>query len=169
MPSYIVHLCLAKEYIRKHGVEDENEFMSGTIYPDSVNPKGITHYSPYWSSDTNLYQFLLDKKLDSSYQEGYFLHLLADCLFYNKYFHAWRKIEREKLMHDFDILSTKLVKQYHLTNIPEEAKKHIKLVEGKTIEYHYDKVVKFIDEVSTYDIHKLAEEILLKKDYQFLL
>ena len=59
MPSYVVHICLATEYARKHKVEKEEEFIEGTIYPDGVVPKSISHYSPKYSEDTNLYEFLL--------------------------------------------------------------------------------------------------------------
>ena len=59
MLGILVYLCLAKEYIRKHNVEKEKEFFEGTLYPDTVQPKKISHYSSYWFSNTNLYQFLL--------------------------------------------------------------------------------------------------------------
>lgn len=169
MPSYMTHLCLAKEYIKKHSIENEEEFIRGTIYPDSVEPKGKTHYSDCYSSDTNLFHFLLDKTLDSSFDEGYFLHLLADCVFYNKYFPEHRQIERSILMNDFNILTKKLIQKYEITKVPNEVQKYIKYVEGTTIEYHYDKVIEFIEEVSNYELHKLAEKILQEKDFSFLL
>ena len=34
----------------------------------------------------NLYRFLQDRQLNTSFNRGYFLHLLTDYLFYNKYF-----------------------------------------------------------------------------------
>lgn len=145
MPSYIIHLCVAKEYAKKYHVENEEQFCLGTIYPDSEENKGKTHYSEKSSAKTNLYHFLLDKKLDSSFNEGYFLHLLADCLFYNKYFSGWKTIDSQLLYRDFDILNEKLIKQYHLTTVPKEVEKYFEIkAEGKTIEYHYDKVVQFI-------------------------
>lgn len=169
MPSYVIHICLAKEYAKKHEVKNMNEFIEGTIYPDSIQPKGITHYSPYWSSDTNLYAFLLDKSLNSSYDEGYFLHLLADCIFYNKYFSNHRDFEPEHLREDFDKLNLKLIPRYKIENLSEEVSKYQHTIEGQTIEYHYDKVIEFIEEVSDYDLHHLAKEILKRKDYHFLL
>ena len=170
MPSYITHLCLAKEYIRKHNnIENEEEFIRGTLYPDSIEPKGKTHYSDCYSSDTNLYAFLLDQKLDSSFQEGYFLHLLADYIFYNKYFPDHRKKERSQLLNDFDILSTKLLEKYEITNVPKEVEKYVCYQEGETIEYHFEQVILSIEEISNYELHALAEKILYEKDYQFLL
>ncbi len=169
MPSSIIHVCLAKEYARKHKVKNEKEFVAGTIYPDHVPIKGETHYSDYYSSDTNLYQFLLDKKLDSSFNEGYFLHLLADCIFYNKYFPNHRKKERSQLMNDFHILSTKLIQKYEVLRIPKEVQKDIRVQEGETVEYHYEKVIQSIEEISNYELHGLAKRILEEKDFKFLI
>lgn len=168
MPSYMIHLCLAKEYARKYKVENEKEFIEGTFYPDKVEIKGETHYSPYYSSDTNLYAFLLDKKLDSSFNEGYFLHLVADCVFYNKYFADHRNFDRTVLSNDFDILNPKLLSRYHITAMPDELKKYWVCQEGQTVEYHYDKVIQFIEEVSNYELHELGEKILQERDFQFL-
>lgn len=123
----------------------KKSFSCGTIYPDSETNKGKTHYSQKSSAGTNLYYFLLDKKLNSSYNEGYFLHLLADCLFYNKYFSGWKTMDSDLLYRDFDILNQALIKQYNLTKVPKEVEKYFQIqAEGKTIEYHYDKVNKFI-------------------------
>lgn len=169
MPSYMIHLCLAKEYARKYKVENEEQFIEGTFYPDNVEIKGETHYSPYYSSDTNLYEFLLDKKLNSSFNEGYFLHLVADCVFYNKYFADHREFDRAILRKDFDILNPHLMSRYGITKTPREVKQYMVYQEGETVEYHYDKVIQFIEEVSNYELHKLEEKILQEKDFQFLL
>ena len=168
MPSYMIHLCLAKEYARKYKVENEKEFIEGTFYPDKVEIKGETHYSPYYSSDTNLYEFLQDRKLDSSFNEGYFLHLVADCVFYNKYFADHRNFDRAILRKDFDILNPQLMSRYNITETPGEVKQYLVWQDGQTVEYHYDKVVQFIEEVSNYELHKLGEKILQEKDFQFL-
>lgn len=170
MPGYIIHICVAKEYAKKHKVADENEFVEGTIYPDSIRPKGKTHYSPYDSSDTNLLNFLENKKLDSSYNEGYFLHLLADYLFYNKYFLAWKTIGADALYNDYDVLNQKLVSKYDINEVPDVVKPYFEIKkDGETVEYHFDKVVKFIEEVSNYNLHELAEQIVEKNDFKFLL
>lgn len=169
MPGYIIHLCIAKEYMKKHDISDEKIFCDGTVYPDNKPDKNITHYSTSSSAGTNLYQFLLDKKLDSAYNQGYFLHLLADCLFYNKYFSGWKNISRELLYNDYDILNKPLLDRYNLEYIPKGVEKYFNVSKmGETIEYHYDKIVQFIEEVSNYNLEELAQEILLKKDYKFL-
>lgn len=170
MPGYVIHLCVAKEYVKKHNVENEVKFIEGVIYPDSITLKGQTHYSEQASAETNLYKFLLDKKLDSSYNEGYFLHLLSDCVFYNKYFMGWKTIDKSLLYNDYDILNPMLIQKYNLTKAPKGLEGYFsRKQEGQTIEYHYNKVIEFIDEISNYELHEVAEKILLKKDYKFLL
>lgn len=170
MPGFVIHLCIAKEYIRKHkNIENENEFFDGAIYPDTLN-KSESHYSPGLSNDTNLYKFLLNQKIDTSFNKGWFLHLLSDCLFYKKYFTECGKISSELLYNDYDVINKPLKEKYELSYVPKEAEYFFNIEkEGKTVYYHYDKVVDFIDIVSNFDLDKLAEEILLKKDYKFLI
>lgn len=169
MPSHLIHFCLANEYAPKYKVKNKKEFLEGTFYPDNVDIKGKTHYSPYYSSDTDLYKFLQDKKLDSSFNEGYFLPLVADCVFYKKYFADHRNFERAILLNDFDILSPKLIEHYHVTEFPDWVAKSLVCQNGETVEYHYDKVLQFMEEVLNYELHQLAERILREKNFQFLL
>lgn len=46
MPGYVIHVAVAQEYLKKHKnvKEDYDEFINGTIYPDSVSDKSLTHY-----------------------------------------------------------------------------------------------------------------------------
>ena len=62
-----------------------------------------------------------------------------------------------------------MIRKYEVEQTPELAKKYVVIEEGETVEYHYDKVVTFIGEVSNYDLHELAHEILKRKDYRFLI
>lgn len=83
MAGYVIHLAVAEEYLRNHKqTENYEEFIEGIIFPDSVKDKSETHYAVK-SSKSNLDKFLKDKKIDNSFNRGYFLHLLTDYLFYN--------------------------------------------------------------------------------------
>lgn len=169
MPGYIIHLCLAKEYMRKHKKQMETSFFDGTVSPDQTNDKYKTHFLDKSTVGANLYNFLLEQKLDTVYNEGYFLHLVADCLFYNKYFSGWRKMDSKLLYNDYDILNKPLIEKYSIKYVPEGLEKYFNVSKtGETIEYHYDKVIQFIEDVSNYNLQELAEEILLRKDYKFL-
>lgn len=45
MPGYVMHLAVAQEYLKKHNnKENIDEFIKGTIYPDSVEDKSLTHF-----------------------------------------------------------------------------------------------------------------------------
>ena len=84
MPGYVIHIAVATEYIRKFGTSDEAKFIEGTLAPDllAVGGKAKTHYSKSTSDKTDLGEFLRSNEIHSSYMEGYFLHLIADFLFY---------------------------------------------------------------------------------------
>lgn len=169
MAGYVIHIIIAEEYIRKHGIENKEEFIEGTIYPDSVKIKGTTHYSPYYSSDANLYDFLLDRKLDNSYNLGYFLHLVVDVLFYNKYF-ILPRIDgiSEIVHHEYDILNKKLQEKYN-PYLPEEIRHYTKYADGKLEFLNENKIYECIEEASDYDLVELAEKILKERDYKKIL
>ena len=86
MAGYVIHLAVAEEYLKKHKERQEeyNEFINGVIFPDSIKDKLTTHYGEK-SSVSNLYEFLKVNKIETSFKRGYFLHILTDYLFYNKY------------------------------------------------------------------------------------
>ena len=60
MPSFLVHIAVAKEYMRKHknDVDNEEEFIKGTVEPDFTDNKYETHYHNYGNSKVGLNYFL---------------------------------------------------------------------------------------------------------------
>ena len=121
MPGYVIHLSVAEEYLRKQTKVKENydEFIEGVIYPDSVTDKSLTHYGKS-SSYSNLYNFLKERELKNSFNRGYFLHLLTDYLFYNKYIDFFSK----DIYNDYDILNRQWIDKYNVT-LPEKIKKYV--------------------------------------------
>ena len=156
MAGYVIHLSVAEEYIRKHPKENEgyNEFIDGVIFPDSVKIKSETHYGPE-SSKANLYEFLKEHKLKTSFERGYFLHLLTDYLFYNRY------IDRisTDLYDDYDILNDTLVEKYKVV-LPEVAQKVVHSKKGKPKILSIELVDKLIKDISELDIDEVAEEVI---------
>jgi len=75
LAGYVIHLAVAEEYLKKNMKLKENydEFIKGVIYPDSVTDKSQTHYGKN-SSETNLYKFLQEHDVKTSFTKGYFLH-----------------------------------------------------------------------------------------------
>jgi hypothetical protein len=45
MASFNIHLAIAKRYAKKNGVENLKAFYSGTIDPDLVEDKNVSHYT----------------------------------------------------------------------------------------------------------------------------
>lgn len=156
MPGYMIHLAIAKEYLRKHTkkAEDLEDFIEGVIYPDSVKDKSETHYGAK-SCYSNLYDFLKERKIDNSYDRGYFLHLLTDYLFYNRYIDHTSK----DIYNDYDILNKKLIDKYNI-EVPEKIKDKMYFKEGNLLILTYEIVDKLIEDVSRMDIDKVANEVM---------
>lgn len=156
MPGYVIHLAVAKEYLKKskNRNENEEEFINGVIFPDSVKDKAITHYGEK-SSKSNLYEFLKDKNVNNSFNRGYFLHLLTDYLFYNKYVDRMTK----DMYNDYDITNKKLIDKYNV-ELPNEIKGSVFFNEGDLQILSYDLLYKMIDEISNMDIDKIAKDVI---------
>lgn len=169
MAGYVIHLIIADEYLRKteEVIKDKEEFIKGVIYPDSVKIKGETHYSPYYSSDVNLYEFVKANidKLDEDFYKGYFLHLLTDFLFYKKHFVLPKAgIATEIIHNDYDILNNELLEKYK-TNIPEDLKKFCNRKEGNPVYVKREHIYECIDDCSSYNLVNLAKKIYDEKDF----
>lgn len=155
MAGYVIHLAVAEEYLKKHNNIKENydEFIEGVIYPDSVTDKSLTHYGSK-SSKVILKAFLKENKLESSYQKGYFLHLVTDYLFYNKYLDIFTK----DIYDDYDILNKFLIEKYNV-KIPSKVEDKIFYKEGKTKLLTKELSEKVIDEISELDLKIIEKEI----------
>ena len=55
MAGYVIHLAVAKEYLRNFRIKDEKEFLRGIIAPDllSHGDKTTTHYRDRKSTRLN--------------------------------------------------------------------------------------------------------------------
>ena len=157
MPGYVIHLVVAEEYLRKHKniIEKYDEFIEGVIYPDGVKDKSITHYGEK-SSKTNLYKFLQKNKVNNSFERGYFLHLITDYLFYNRYIDTMGN----EIYNDYDKLNQYLINKYKIV-FPEKIKEYAKVYqEGKCKLLSLELVNKFIDDVSNLDIDNVEAEVI---------
>ena len=156
MPGYVIHLSVAEEYLRKQTKIKENydEFIEGVIYPDSVNDKSLTHYGKS-SSYSNLYNFLKERELKNSFNRGYFLHLLTDYLFYNKYIDFFSK----DIYNDYDILNRQLIDKYNVT-LPEKIKKYVFFKENLELKIlSLPLVEKIITDISSMQLDDIAKQV----------
>ena len=156
MPGYVIHLAIAEEYLNKNKNEIYSEFIEGVIYPDETNDKYKTHY---WNElrSVDLYKFLQSNEIKDSFKKGYFLHLLTDYLFYNKYIEYWSK----DIYTDYDLLNEYLIKKYNV-KFPDRLKRYIHTdIRGKKlIILSRDLVEKFIDDISKLNLEVIATEIM---------
>lgn len=179
MPGFVIHIAIAKEYERKHKNEIKNteEFIKGAIAPDYIsitNPnenKNKTHYGIWgdWTSNNqeiHLNEFLEDKKvnLNTDYWKGYFIHLLSDHYFSEKYFKQEiynAKKNKEKLYNDYDCLNKELLKKYNI-EVLEETKKYMNCFDEKPKYLEINKVEKFIEDMSNINL-KEQEQLIRQK------
>lgn len=157
MAGYVIHLAVGEEYLRNFPNEIINykEFIDGIIYPDSVTDKSLTHYGPK-SSQVHLDQFFKDKDLDTDFNKGYFIHLVTDYLFYNKFLTIFSK----KYMHnDYDILNKSLEDRFKV-KIPDKIKNSVFYNSGETKILNLDDTINFIKETARYDINFIKTEVL---------
>lgn len=156
MAGYIIHISVGEEYIRLHPNEIKNheEFISGIIYPDSVADKSLTHCGPK-SSKVNLSNFFKDKDIDTDFNKGYFLHLVADYLFYNKFL----KVFSKNIYNDYDILNRELEKIFNV-NVPNEIKDKVLYKSGQTQILNLDETIDFIKKVASYKLEDIKKEVL---------
>ena len=155
MAGYVIHLAIAEEYLKKHKdvKEDYDEFIKGVIYPDSVTDKSLTHYG-IKSSKVILKDFLQDNEINNSYMRGYFLHLITDYLFYNKYLEKFSK----DIYNDYDILNKRLIEKYNVV-LPENIQNNVFYEDGETKILTMELAIKIIDEISDLNLNAVEKEI----------
>jgi len=127
MPGYVIHLAVGKVYAQNNKIEDLNVFERGIIEPDMVENKAISHYGPY-SSQPGLNQFVEANGISSSYNEGYFLHLVTDYLFYQKFLSRWDKA----IYDDYNKLNSRIMQKYGIV-VPKDVQEKVNLKMGKQV------------------------------------
>lgn len=158
MPGYVMHLAIANEYIRKHKneIQDKEEFYKGSIAPDQTTKenKKITHYGN-GSAEVELRKYLKNNDINSDYNKGYFLHLVADYIFYNKLLEQTSK----QIYNDYDILNEYLIQKYNVT-ILGEIKDNIFYSKGQTKILSMELAEKTINIVSDLNLEDVKNEIV---------
>lgn len=125
MGSRIMHLMIANRIAERLSIEDKTTFLLGSIAPDAVSPKDLSHFYIGEVQDYSRridYKGFLDKYSSlakSPYVLGYFTHLIADDIWLNGFYLPWLKNRMEvdqevlNLYHnDFRLLNGKLLEYY---------------------------------------------------------
>lgn len=157
MASYVIHLAVGEEYLRNYPNEINNhdEFAEGIIYPDSVSDKSLTHCGPK-SSQVNLKKFFEERDIDTDFNKGYFVHLVTDYLFYNKFLKAFSK----KLIYtDYDIINKELQEEFNV-KIPSNVKECVFYKNGETTILDLEETKEFIRQTAKYNLNDIKKAVL---------
>lgn len=149
MPGYVIHLAVGKIYSQNNRIQDLISFEKGIIEPDLLPNKEKSHFGPF-SSQPGLDTFIQEKGIATSFDEGYFLHLVTDYLFYNKFLKAWSPAIYE----DYNILNGIIIKKYGVV-LPDSVKEKVKFNNGNLNLLELDDVCKFIEKVGKLDIRNI--------------
>lgn len=177
MPGFTIHIATAKEYMRKHKLEikNEEEFIKGVIAPDMnenlddpAEDKSKTHYGKWGKHQvtTLIDDFLKDSKinLEDDFWKGYFLHLLTDHYFYNKYFkeeHEQIVKNDDRFYYDYDCLNKSIIDIYKI-DIMDNIKKFMNMYDEEPKYLKKLKIIDFIEEISSMNIEDKVE--LIKRE-----
>lgn len=153
MPGYTIHLAVGKIYSKNNKIKNIENFIKGIIAPDQADDKKISHYGPC-SSKPNLQKYINENELSNSFNEGYFLHLLTDELFYNKYLKKWDR----SIYDDYDKLNKKIIEKYEI-DIPKEIQDKIGYKEGNLEILDENTLYNFIENVGKIDIRSIVKNI----------
>lgn len=151
MASLVVHYAIAKEYAKYNQVDNFEEFLEGSLYPDTVE-KSASHFSvKYYTQDplaiftgkVNLKAFTEKHQLDSDFNKGYFLHLLTDFVFYHEYYvkkfikGGLAKYRNYELDKEYDKLNRPICEKYELdiSLVPENLRKYFVFGQGNPPKY----------------------------------
>lgn len=161
MAGYVIHLAVAEEYKKNYPEDIENyeDFIKGVIAPDNVKDKSLTHYGPK-SSKPNLKLFFEDRDINNSFNKGYFLHLVTDYLFYNKFLNWFSK----DIYNDYDILNKSLIKKFGV-KIPESVKNSVFYKAGETKILKLEDTEKFITDTAKLKLSDIKNRTLADDKY----
>lgn len=184
MAGFHIHLAIAKRYAEKNHLRDTKELYRGTVAPDLVEDKSISHYSgkqdntkliDYLENKVRVYEYLKSHVVDNDYEVGVFLHLVTDYLFFNNL------ISKDYLRHvtygdfckdlytSYDVTNDFLMEKYQIdfgelkevleSNIKKSKKdKKTENSVGNVI-FSKEQLADFIEYVSDLDLKQYEEKI----------
>ncbi len=198
MPSFNIHLAVAKRYLDKHNdVKNALDFYKGSIAPDLTNDKDKSHYtaprknnellSNYLIKKVILNRYLEENEVLTDYDKGVFLHLITDKIFFTNFFakdyldRITGKIFLSNLYYSYDISNKYLEDKYGIgmydvldeetinSNIKNNKKTKNVTDDGKTNILLFDKLDDFIEKVSDINLEDYKIKILNDDTHQMKL
>ncbi len=138
MPSLGLHLAITNEYLKLNNNENKDEFIKGTIDVDLAADPSKSHYSIITNANNvveilknkvSLKDFKQHNVVNSSYEKGYFLHLLSDYYFNTQFF-------EKRYLNSFTIINFKELLYKNYSYINEHLKEKFKIVFPDTIKMY---------------------------------
>ncbi len=180
MPSFVIHLAIGKEYIKKNKIENEKEFLRGSIAPDfkndwkSINKeKKESHFTSLINGKqvVEIDKFKNSQKVDiyNDFWKGYFLHILSDYFFYQKYFKKENERaikENGSLYEDYNCINRYLIDFYNIELI-EGTNKFTNFMNSEPKYLKLDKIKEFIDDMSNIKVDDILENKNIAKTGYF--
>lgn len=186
MPCLAVHLAVAKKYLEKHKEENYDEFILGSIAPDTglvnfndyINGDGTDKNSRHFGYNFNTsdiveymkkkvgFKPFFDKNdINTSFLRAYFLHLICDYYFFEQYKdkEEIKKVSFKELVsivhNDYDLITEKLIKEFDL-DIPDTIRDILTHKGTGSIQIlDVDTLYKFIDDMASLDLDKEKEKL----------
>ena len=153
MAGYVIHLAVGKAYIKNNSdVQDVDKFLEGTIMPDMLQ-KPQSHFGDD-TAKPGLDAFVNSHPMSSDFNKGYFLHLITDYLFYNKYLENFEWTP--DVYDDYDRLNKILMERYNI-QIPDEIKSVVQFKDDELKVFNLESICKFIETVGKINIDELIQ------------
>ena len=164
-----MHLASANEYLKRHPEEDAKNFLLGSIAPDCVLHREVTHRSAphydktdgltYLIGKVNLDECLSDFDIKTSYGRGYFFHLFMDNEFYRNT--LGKDVEKfgrmsygqlaKQLDYDYDVMGSFLKIRYSVV-FPSIVAKYDVDILGEPALLRRDDYCNFIERIASIDL-----------------
>ena len=148
MPSLGIHVAIARKYLKKYAdIKDEMAFIKWNLDPDLVDDKNISHYSRPCREDelgdslmskVGIDEYLKNRDINTDYEKGYFLHLMADFYFYRgflgkSYINNMSGEEfRKNLYYSYDVMGDYLERNYDIDYGASKIEVEKKIAESQT-------------------------------------
>jgi len=171
MASLAMHLAIAEEYMKRNAVQDRNLFLDGSLAPDLGSDQIASHFGSYEKPKTiieflktrmNLAKYLEEVQISNDFDSGYFLHMIADDLFY-QYLYT-EEVEsktpeqiRKEVYSDYDFVTQHILSFYKIET--DRIKKWSNNKKGKPVYFTPQGCDAFIAAVSKVDLQKAEREI----------
>ncbi len=178
MPSVSMHLAIAKRYADNHpnDIKDLARFMRGSIEPDfkknlaeirTRKEKMDTHFYEKIDSDCIDFPKFFNNapiKIEDDYWKGYFLHLVADQLFYNDDFRSEYVTACESgiyLYNDYSIITPEILRKYKVAPeydfYTDKVREYLTNRDGELEFLNPTKVFAFIEKVAAPNVSENIE------------